>query len=69
MATIINNPSGSGEGSGVGVIIGILVAIVLIILFFAYGLPALRGNPAPANPGIDVNVDLPSPGGEGAPAN
>ncbi len=62
MATVINNPS--SEDSGVGVIIGVLVAIILVVLFFVYGLPALRG-PAPAdNGGINVNVDLPSGGGD-----
>jgi hypothetical protein len=64
MATVINNPSGNSEDSGVGMIIGVLVAIVLIVLFFVYGLPALRGNPAPAQNGLNVDVNLPSGGGD-----
>jgi flagellar biogenesis protein FliO len=65
MATIINNPDGSGEGSGVGMIVGVLVAIILIVLFFVYGLPALRGGAAPQNNGLDVNVSLPGGNGGG----
>jgi hypothetical protein len=61
MATVINNPSGNSDNSGTGVIIGVIVAIILIILFFVYGLPALRGGASPSN-SLDVNVDLPSGG-------
>jgi hypothetical protein len=71
MATVINNPGGSNQDSGAGVIIGVIVAIILIILFFVYGLPALRGGTAPSNT-LDVNVDLPEGGdfipGDAAPA-
>ena len=42
-----------------GMVLGVLLAIVIIVLFFVYGLPALRGNRAPDNGKIDVNVELP----------
>jgi len=64
MTTVVNNPSGNGEGSGVGIIVGVLVVIVILALFFIYGLPAIRGNQAPANnPDINLDVTLPGSGG------
>ena len=74
MATIINNPGeGSGDSSAVGIVVGVLLAILIIFLFFRYALPAMRGNPAPQNGGLNVNVQLPSgnngsSGGGTAPA-
>lgn len=63
MTTIVNTPGNSDSG-GSGLIIGVIVAIVVIALFFLYGLPAMRGNPAPADNGkIDVKVELPAPTG------
>jgi len=56
MTTVINSP-GSSESGGVGMIIGVLVSIIVIVLFFMYGLPALRGNQT--NESVDVNVQLP----------
>lgn len=65
MATIINNPSGGDSShSGVGLIIGIVLALVVIVLFFIYGLPALR-NLGGGGGGTNINVTLPegTPGG------
>lgn len=56
MTTVINNP---GEGSGGGWIVGILILIILLVVFFVYGLPALRGNNGDDN-GVNVKVELPS---------
>jgi len=41
MATIVNSPSPSGD-NGMGFLIGILVVVAVGLLFFYYGLPALR---------------------------
>jgi hypothetical protein len=57
MPTIINNPS--GEGSGAGMVVGILVAIIALVLFFVYGLPALRGSDNSGG-GANINVQLPA---------
>ncbi len=43
MATIINNP-GEGNGSSMGTIVGLIILALVVIVFFVYGLPALRGN-------------------------
>jgi len=62
METVINNPGGgSGESSGMGMIVGVILAIVIIVLFFMYGLPAIRSNQAADDNGsVDINVELPS---------
>ncbi len=67
MTTVVNNP-GNGDGGVMGTILVLVVVIVLGALFFMYGLPAIRGQ-APAAPqnntgSFDVNVKLPSGGGE-----
>jgi len=58
MATIINNPSGGGDGSGLGVVVGILVGIVVVIIFFVYGLPAIRNRGTAGTPGIPGHVQV-----------
>lgn len=69
MTTVVNNPGGgSGDSGGAGIVLGVLLAIVLIGLFFVYGLPAMRGNQAPQNGSIDVNVQLPTGTPSPAPA-
>ncbi len=68
MATIINNPGDSRpvveDGSGVGVVVGLIIAVILVILFFLFAWPAIQGNtaatPSTSNPGVNVNVTLPS---------
>ncbi|QQR78790.1 MAG: hypothetical protein IPJ68_00695 [Candidatus Moraniibacteriota bacterium] len=64
MATIINNPPAqspapSDGGSGLaGVLIGVVILVVVGFLFFAYGLPAMRGSQetksSPSSPTINV---------------
>ncbi|MDD5050934.1 MAG: hypothetical protein PHV93_04350 [Candidatus Pacebacteria bacterium] len=61
MATIINTPGTPSEDSGLGIVLGVLIAIIVIVLFFVYGLPAIRGNQTPqTSNGINVNVSLPT---------
>ncbi len=73
MATIVNTPSGGGttdSGSGMGFFLGMLVLLLIVILFFVYGLPAIRagiGSSAPrvsVPDQIDVNVNNPSGQGQ-----
>ena len=64
MSTVINNPANGEDSSGVaGMLIGIIVLVIAFILFFLYGLPMLRTNPAtqeaPKSNSLDVNVTLP----------
>lgn len=64
MATIVNTPSArETNDSWVGTVIGVLVVGFLLILFFAYGLPFLRGaaNSTPATQNNDggINVNIP----------
>ncbi len=47
MATIINTPPAapSDGGSGaMGMIVGLVLVLVVGLLFFVYGLPAMRGT-------------------------
>jgi hypothetical protein len=74
MATIINNPDSGTDrtvesGGGAGMLIGAIVLILVLIIFFVYGLPALRGSSNKGNTinvpdKIDVDVN-PSSGGTG----
>lgn len=58
MTTIVNNPPQSGDsGGGMGMIIGLVVLVVLGILFFVYGLPAIRQMQLG---GTEVKVEVPS---------
>ena len=63
MATIINTPSAapapSDGGSGMmGILVGIVLVVVVVFLFFAYGLPVMRGtqNTNTGNGGPTINV-------------
>ena len=62
MNTVINNPgSNSGNGDAAGMVIGILIVLVLVVLFFVYGLPAIR-NTNPETPDTtNIQIDIPSP--------
>lgn len=64
MATVINNPdSGESTGGGVGLIVGAIILLAIVVLFFVYGLPALRGTDkgttvnVPEQVQVDVNRD------------
>ncbi|MCR4326874.1 MAG: hypothetical protein NUV52_04445 [Candidatus Roizmanbacteria bacterium] len=54
MTTIVNNPTSTDGTNGVGFLIGVLVMVGFGILFFYFGLPAIR-NMAP----IQLNVPAP----------
>lgn len=67
MTTVVNNPGTSDSGNSMGLVVGLLLVGIIAILFFVYGLPALRSSnvgsgtvntvPAPVIPNkIDVNV-------------
>jgi len=62
MTTIVNNPAPASDNGSSGLIIGIFVLIVLGLLFFYFGLPAIRrmGSIQPQiniPSKIDVNVN------------
>ena len=44
MTTIVQNPAPSDSGNGMGMVIGLLLVVLVAILFFVYGLPALRSS-------------------------
>ncbi len=43
MTTIVQNPAPQESGNGVGMMVGILLVVLVAILFFVYGIPAMRG--------------------------
>jgi len=56
MATIVNNPGNAGESNnGSGFLMGVVLLIIVGLLFFYFGLPALRQ----ATPQQDINVEVP----------
>lgn len=62
MATTIVNPtpSNNSDNNGMGFLFGAIVLIVLAVLFFMYGLPALRQSSVPQisiPEKIDVNIN------------
>ena len=59
MTTVINNP-GDGEGMGIGFMIGILIVVVAVILFFVYGLPAIRASKSQPST-TNITVQVPNP--------
>lgn len=65
MPTIINNPpnQGSNEGLGIGLVVGLLIVAFAGVLFFIYGLPALRttGEDKPTVQKIEIQVPSPTP--------
>jgi hypothetical protein len=62
MTTVVNTPGTTDNGSGWGFFLGIIVLIVAIILFFIYGLPAIRNNNRGEAPRTtNINVEVPNP--------
>lgn len=62
MPTIINNPPSTGgtESSTLVLVLSVAAGIALIILFFVYGLPAIRKTAdAPKNDTVNVNITSP----------
>lgn len=64
MTTIVNTPPGGGSNdSGLGVILVVVImAIAGAVLFFVYGLPAIRNSNQPSNTTV-ITVPLPVPTG------
>lgn len=68
MATVVNNPAPQeNTGSGMGMLFGAIIFLVVLVLFFVYGLPALRnagsgggGTQISVPEQIDVNVSAPA---------
>ncbi len=65
MATVVNNPAPQeNTGSGMGMLFGAIIFLVVLVLFFIYGLPALRniggGTQISVPEQIDVNVSAPA---------
>lgn len=58
MTTIVNSPTPSGNDNSTGLIIGIFIFIILGLVFFYYGLPAIRtiGTPQINVPAPVINV-------------
>ncbi len=56
MATTIINPASNNDSSssGIALLIGVIAIIVVAVLFFIYGLPALKG--LTTNSGTQVNI-------------
>jgi hypothetical protein len=59
MTTIVNTPAPAPNNGGMGLFIGFFLLVVLGLVFFYYGLPAIRniGSPQINVPNkIDVNI-------------
>ena len=61
MTTIVNSPAPANDNGGSGLLIGLFVVIVLGLIFFYFGLPAIKkiGTATPqinVPNQIDVNV-------------
>lgn len=54
MTTIVNSPNPSNDNGNGGLIIGIFVLIILGLVFFYFGIPALK-NLGP----VEVNIPAP----------
>ena len=44
MTTIVQNPAPTDSGNSMGMVVGLLLVVLIAILFFVYGLPALRSS-------------------------
>ncbi len=58
MTTIVNNPTPQSNDNSTGLIFGIIIFIILGLVFFYYGLPAIRtiGTPQINIPAPQINV-------------
>jgi len=61
MTTVINNPGDSGEGLGIGIIVAVLVVMVAVVLFFVYGLPAIRNSKTGESSTTNIKIEVPAP--------
>ncbi len=63
MTTIVNTPAPAEKSDGgMGMMIGLIVLAAVVLIFFVYGLPAIRqmGSPQINIPSkIDVNINQP----------
>lgn len=64
MTTIVNTPAPSNDqsGGGMGMVFGVIALAAVVIIFFVYGLPAIKnvGTPQINIPSaIDVNINQP----------
>ena len=61
MTTIVNSPAPQQESDGgIGMILGFIIIAVIVVLFFAYGLPAIRQTASPQiniPDKIDININ------------
>lgn len=54
MTTIVQNPAPADSGNGMGMVVGLLLVVLVAILFFVYGLPALRSGATNVVPQVKV---------------
>lgn len=54
MTTIVNSPSPQSDSSSSGMFIGIFALIILGLLFFYFGLPAIRQMGQSSAPQINI---------------
>ncbi len=66
MTTVVNNPGGATTDNSLGTIFTVLMIALLAILFFVYGLPAIRNAASPSiNVPSSIDVNLPANNGNG----
>lgn len=58
MTTIVNSPAPRDESGGYGFVLGIIVIAVFVLLFVAYGVPALR-RMGPAQITVPTEIKMP----------
>ncbi len=63
MTTIVNTPAPAAQSDeGMGMIIGLIVLAAVVLIFFVYGLPAIKRISSPQiniPSKIDVNINQP----------
>lgn len=58
MVTVVNNPSTGESNGGMGMIVGLVVLVVVGLLFFVYGLPALRQMQSGTTINVPDQIDV-----------